>query len=102
MNSKYCNIDDDWHKNHLTNLINWIIDEVISAGGDGDALWYSKYYSIDDIYLLLKEIDLKHEWKIEKHEDYISLGLWQEGIIITNNHKHWNEAPNWQQVMIRY
>ena len=99
--NKYSNIDGR-NRQHIITLINWIIDEVISAGGDGDALWYSKYYSIDDIYLLLKEIGFKHEWKIEKHEDYISLSLWQEGIIITNNQKHWDEAPSWEQVMIRY
>ena len=98
--SDYDNIDDR-NKDHIKNLLSWILDEVISAGGDGDALWYSKFYSVDEILPIVEECN-KYGWKIEKHSDRISWWDNQEGITITNNEQHWNDAPSWQQVMIKY
>jgi hypothetical protein len=97
--SDYSNIDDQ-NKEHLKNLLNWILNEVISAGGDGYALWYSRFYNIDEIFPIVEECN-KYEWKIEKHPDRIFWWKDQEGITITNNEQHWNDAPSWQQVMIK-
>ena len=66
---KYCNIYDG-NRNHVKNLIKWIFDEVISAGGDGDALWYSRFFHVNDILPLVEEINLEHKWNIERRLNY--------------------------------
>ena len=97
----YCNIDDK-NKEHIKFLINWLYDEVISAGGDGDALWYSEYFHVDEILPLVKELNIKFKWEIEKKDECISIGENQEWILITNNKIYWDDAPSWQQVKIHY
>jgi hypothetical protein len=99
----YCNIDDS-NREHIKELIRWLFAEVVSAGGDGDALWYSKYYDIKDILPLVVKIndEFKFKWQIDEHDDYIGIHREQEGITITNNVKRWDESPSWQQVMIKY
>jgi hypothetical protein len=99
--SHYCNIDDR-NKDHIKNLIIWLYEEVISAGGDGDALWYSEYFNVNDILPIIEELNTEFKWNVRKENDHISLGLHQEGILITNNKKHWEGAPSWQQVKICY
>lgn len=100
MNPKYCRICEHT-KPHIKRLINWLIAEVISAGGDGDALWYSQYYHVDDILPVLQECEL-YNFTIDKKEDSITIGKDQEWMIITNNEEDWNNAPSWQQVKIWY
>ena len=99
--NNYCNIEDR-DRDHIKNLITWLYDEVISAGGDGDALWYSQYFHVDEILPIVEELNAEFKWNIKKEADYISIGKNQEGMLITNNDKHWNEAPIWQQVKIHY
>lgn len=86
---------------HIKELINWLIAEVISAGGDGDALWYSRYYHVDEILPILQECKI-YDFSIDKKENSITVGQHQEWLIITNNQEDWNNAPSWQQVKIWY
>lgn len=101
----YCNIDEDV-KVHLLNLIDWIYKDVISAGGDGDALWYSEYYNVEDIFPLVEEYNnkLKLKWAIslDRKKKLIYWGENQECILISNNIDHYNNSPSWQQVLIKY
>ena len=99
--NNYCNIDDR-NRDHIKNLITWLYEEVSSAGGDGDALWYSRYFHVDEIFPIVEELNVGFKWNIKKEADYISIDENQEGMLITNNEKHWNESPSWQQVKIYY
>lgn len=100
----YCTIDDDYTRNHLRILINWLVNEVGSAGGDGDAIWYSQYYWINDIYDIVKEYNrgTKGYWKISFDEENgrISYGAGQEGLLITNNKEDFDNRPIWQQCLV--
>jgi hypothetical protein len=100
---KYCIIDEH-NKNHIKTLIKWLFDEVKSAGGDGDALWYSRYYSVKDIFPIVEEINnsLKFKWDLELKDNEIHWNYYQEGMIITNKEEHYNNSPSWQQVLLRY
>jgi hypothetical protein len=74
------------------NVLNLLYHSVISEGGDGDAIWLSKYTSLDEIFELLKiyTYDNHINWKIERVDGYIIWGYddescsTQEGVIITD------------------
>lgn len=100
MNTQYTTIGTD-QVPHIKELINWLIAEVISAGGDGDALWYSRYYHVDEILPILQECKI-YDFSIDKKENSIIVGQHQEWLIITNNQEDWNNAPSWQQIKIWY
>ena len=91
-------------EDHLLKLIDFLYKDVLSAGGDGDALWYSRYYKVSDIYPLVEKYNkaLKFPWKLELTDMDI---LWhdnQESLHITNNEQTYLQAPSWQQILIKY
>jgi hypothetical protein len=102
--TKYVNIDDDYTKNHLRILIDWLVNEVGSAGGDGDAIWYSEFYWVDDILALVQEHNdkQKYKWQISFDEEkgQIFYGERQEGLLITNSKEDFDNRPSWQQCSV--
>jgi hypothetical protein len=100
--NEYSSVDDN--KDHIEKLLRWLVAEVISAGGDGDALWYSKFYSVKDIYPICEKInsEFKFPWELTLKDDTIHWSYYQEGLIITNNIEFYNSSPSWQQVLIKY
>lgn len=102
---QYLNIDDA-DKIHLLKLIDWLFVEVTRAGGDGDALWFSKYYSVKDLYTLVNAYNnsLKYPWDIRLVEND-SVLVWydnQEFITISNKVSDFENRPSWQQVTLVY
>lgn len=102
--TKYCNIDDGYSRGHLLALIEWLVNEVGSAGGDGDAIWYSEFYWINDIFTLIQEHSnkQKYKWQISFDEEkgQIFYGENQEGLLITNNKEDFDNRPSWQQCSV--
>lgn len=94
---KWCIVQDN--EVHIKEILRWLIKEVYSASGDGDAIWYSKYYKIEDIKQLLIDVlkELDSNWKVVIDEYGLQAGIDQEGLIITNNENVWNNRPEWQQ-----
>lgn len=99
----YCNINPE-RKEHLLKLIDFLHQEVLSACGDGDGLWYSKYYDIKDILPLVEEYNskLKFPWKITVDAKTIHMDDNQESLMITNDEELYKNAPSWQQILIKY
>lgn len=103
----YCSIDSETRE-HLLKLIEWIYEEIKSSGGDGDCLWFSKYYNTKDILVLIKEFNskLKHPWEvifeevIFDHKSTIHWGQDQQWATITNDEEIYKNAPVWQQCKI--
>lgn len=88
-------------KEHLTNLINWLLEEVAGAGGDGDAFWITNYYDINEIETLAREI-LKGDkfWQIIKQNEHdICIGNHMEGLIISDNLDY--NIPSWAQCVVK-
>jgi hypothetical protein len=88
----------------LLQLIDFLYNDVMSAGGDGDGLWFTRYYSLDDILELVKQYNdsLHFKWDVTKSEDCIIWADGQEGLVITTNENVYNNAPSWQQILIKY
>ena len=101
---KYCQIDPNGCP-HIEMLINWLIEEVKSSGGDGDGIWYSQIFDVQDIkeFILLNNL-LPDRWAFQDISELntISVGEGQEGLIITNNVSVYNSRPFWQQVTIAW
>jgi hypothetical protein len=101
----YCNIND-FNKNHIKNLIDWLYKECVSAGGDGDALWYSRFFDVNDILVLVNEYNdqLKYKWAVELRENKKTIVWWegQQSIFITNDESVYTAAPKWEQCLIKY
>lgn len=95
----YCIIEED--SSHIQKLIDWLIDEVVSAGGDGDALWYSRYFDVEQLLPILEKYN-KYNWTITKYDRRIILHDGQESLTVTNRQEDWDNAPIWQQVKIYY
>jgi hypothetical protein len=97
----YCNLEDENH--HIKTLIEWLFDEVISAGGDGDGIWYSKIYDTLDIHKFIIDNGLLPEnWTFALKENSVSYWDNQESLYITNNLEDFDSRPPWQQVSLVY
>lgn len=100
--NNYCELTTE--NKHVKKLIEWLIEEVLSAGGDGDGIWYSGYFLIEDIKKIIESM-LPKTWSFteyNKNEGYFVVGHNQEGLIVTNNREIFRSRPNWQQVAIDY
>lgn len=95
--------EDFMDKTHLVKIIDLLYKECISAGGDGDALWYSKYYQINTLLPLVEEYnnDLNYPFEIIMRDNSIHWGKGQEWIIITNDESVYNNCPKWAQFVLR-
>jgi len=97
----YCNALDN--KSHIKILLSWLYEECNSSGGDGDALWYSRFYNTEDIFPILKEFNhsLAYPYKtVELIEGDINWGQEQEWILITNKIEKLQNSPEWIQAKI--
>lgn len=90
-----------WHKTHLTRLLDWLFDEISSAGGDGDAAWILCFYDLVDVRTFIVEW-LKNnamlDWKCsEIKDDHFTVGRHQECLLVTTDTKH---VPPWSQCTV--
>lgn len=93
------------NKTHLKHLIDFLYKEVVSSGGDGDALWYSKFFSLEDIMECCKEYteENKLNWVFEETIDsHFNWGIDQEWITITTSKELYDSQPDWHQIKIIY
>lgn len=93
-------------KEHIKHLVQFLIDEVISAGGDGDSFWYSRYFKVDDIYDIIEECFFdqleKMDWHLSKSGETIKIEGGEESLIITNDLSLYETCPDWVQCIIRW
>ena len=100
--NKYIEYIDTNQKEHILKIIDILYSECISAGGDGDAMWYSKVYSVDSLYPLVEEYNNSLKFPLTVAKDEFTI-LWYDGqeyIIITNDKKLYDERPEWSQFVI--
>jgi hypothetical protein len=89
-------------------LLDYLIDEVRSAGGDGDCIVLCNCYDAFNLAELLQELYEQRfgneKWfkPLEvtyKTKDTITLSLWQEAWIFTNNLEE--KYPDWIQCVVK-
>jgi hypothetical protein len=93
------------NKEHIYKLIDFLYQEVLSSGGDGDALWYSKYYSLDDLLEVFQEFndDYAVDWRFTEISDTgFNWGDNQEGITVTTSKEYFENSPDWMQIKVVY
>lgn len=100
----YCNIGED--KQHILKLIDFLYCEMLRSGGDGDAIWYSRFYDIKEILPLVHEYNdgLKYKMKVDFNEEKKLISWWdnQECVLITNNEAIFKNEPEWIQCKVYY
>lgn len=94
-------------RDHVKKLIDWLLIEVLSAGGDGDATWVVKNLDIFKLRAFVQDEclsskDLRY-WSISDVEKtpegghVFSLSNHQEALVITTDPSH---VPSWSQCTI--
>lgn len=91
-------------------IVNLIYTSVVGEGGDGDALWLCRFFTIDELIPILEEYSKDKDWVVKKSEhngvEYLSWGpedeFFEEGVIITDNKEFFNSQPDWHTIKIRY
>lgn len=89
---------------HLLKIIDLLYNECVSSGGDGDALWYSRFYTIDRILPLVRKYNstLKCPFKIDIQDGKtIHWGDNQEWIIITTDELVYLSSPSCIQFVLK-
>ena len=99
----YCVIYED-NREHLKTLIRWLWDEAQSAGGDGDAMWFSNHFRVEDLLPLVQEVnsESKRPWMVNLNGKTISWWHDQEWVTITNDEEMFRTSSDWIQAKIRY
>lgn len=92
------------NKEHILKLIDFMYCEMCSSGDDGDGIWYTRYYCLEDIFEIVKEYNtnLKFPMEVNFENNMIHFGQGEEWIIITNDENVYNESPEWIQIKIKY
>ena len=94
------------HKHHIKSLVDFLLSEVGSAGGDGDAIWIVKHYTLISIRKFVLDFCLtdadKRYWRVgeittDEHGERFSLANNQESLVFTTTDKH---VPSWSQCTI--
>ena len=88
----------------IDKIIDLLFTSVVSEGGDGDAIWLSRFHTLEQIENHINEYDEKVNtgWKITKNGDTINWGHNQEYVVITTNEQYYNEAPDWTTLKIKF
>ncbi len=93
------------NKEHILKLIDLLYNECISAGGDGDVIWYSRLRTTQELMTIVEEYNntLPHPFELRFiQDDSIEWGANQEWIIITNNENIYNNWPDYGQFVLKY
>ena len=85
-------------------VLDLIYSSITSESGDGDAIWLSKYTSLDEIIILINEYNIKNNinWVVKKEKNHIHWGTDQEWATITCDEQFFNSQPSWIVLRINY
>lgn len=94
------------YKVHIKNLIDWLLSEVGSAGGDGDATWVVKNIPLDQLreFIIDECLNAREAryWTVKEivtneHGSRFSLANHQEALVLTTTE---TDVPPWSQCTI--
>lgn len=92
----------------IRNILIWLVETVMAEGGDGDAIWITKWHTLEELLPIVKELNQTHWnnwWTIERNDtdpfgDCIVLANHQESLVITTNQKY--PVPSWSHCTLRF
>ncbi len=76
---------------------------VCGEGGDGDAYWITKWFTIIEISSVAERLNQERwhgHWNITVNDQEVLLDNDQEYIVVTTSSHY--EIPNWAHYMLRY
>lgn len=97
-------MSDIQSEKRIHDILQLIHNEVLSSCGDGDAIWYTTYSTLEEILLVLVKFNESQDnyWTIDSSRpSVIYASNYQEDFIITDSEKIWNERPSWQQMSLK-
>lgn len=85
-------------------VLDLIHSSIKLEGGDGDAIWLSKYTPLTEIRNLIDEYNTSNNtcWIVDEKENYLLWGIDQEWAIITCDENLFNSQPSWIILRINY
>ena len=93
------------NKDHIIKIIDILYNQCIFSGGDGDGIWYSRIYSINEILPLVEEYNSKLEFKFNTDIINNNTIYWwhdQECIVITTDESVYLNSPSWIQFLLKH
>jgi hypothetical protein len=92
------------NKENNKKILDLIFSSIISEGGDGDALWLSKFTPIEELLKLIEEYNIENNtnWEVKREKNYLLWGINQEWAIITDDNEFFNSQPDWIILKINY
>lgn len=97
---------DPVYREHIKSLVCWLLDEVNSSCGDGDAVWIVKTIPLDELRILVQDECLNARslryWSIsevveDQHGRRFSLTNGEEALVFTTTD---HDVPSWSQCTI--
>ncbi len=84
-------------KERVFKLLDWLFEEVINVGGDGDGVWLSVLHPIEELSPVVKEwASLKcPHWNLGVSEKSICLTYGQEWLQITTDKEELDAVSPW-------
>jgi hypothetical protein len=80
-------------KKDIMSILNFLYEKTIEDGGDGEAIWLTKFYKLEDIAKIINS-EYQTDWKVEFNYNYIYWGNDQESVVITNNNVIYDNKRN--------
>jgi len=105
MKNEGSNYEELTEKNFINiKILDTIYFSIIFEGGDGDAIWLSRYTSLEEIKKLLNKYNIEKniDWIIEENDNHLMWGIDQEWAIITCDENFFNSQPNYITLRIKY
>ena len=93
------------NKQIIKKVLDLIYSSIVLEGGDGDAIWFSKYTSLNNLVSLIEEYnnENKTNWDIKlTDEKHFLWGKDQEWVIITDNKEFFENQADWITLKINY
>jgi hypothetical protein len=88
----------------INKILNLIFISVVAEGGDGNAMWFSKHTTIENLIPLIEKYNENNKtgWIIKEFVNYIIWGINQEWVTITNNESIFDARTNDIIITINY
>jgi len=88
--------------NYVIDILKLLYQVTRGEGGDGSAIYLSKYTSLSDIIKYIQSLGYSEWTVINNGDDYILWGDNQEWVVITQNEEKYNESRGVHLIAINY
>jgi hypothetical protein len=86
----------------IRSIVEALYHGCMGANGDGDAHWYTRYFTLDEILPIVEEYNsqLPFPMKVKVMPDIIDWGQGEEWISISPSEEVYKTLPLWYDIVI--